>query len=147
LALFSAPLRAGGADAIARFDSGARIGVSPVGDHRIVASGSCDASILEGPDMMYAFGVTPVSVLKTRWKWKRLIPAASASAPSRGASSAASISRQALSTLAVRWSLSAGAFGRHRLHGRNPAISASSRVEWKRTFSRRASLDAQDGRQ
>jgi hypothetical protein len=37
--------------------------------------------------------------------------------------------------------------GLQRLHGRKPARSASSRVEWNCTFSGRASRAAQEGRQ
>jgi methyltransferase family protein len=64
-------LRAGGPYAIARFDSRARIGVSPVDDHRIVASWSYDASNLEGPDMVtperlmqFTFGFAPPLVIE-----------------------------------------------------------------------------------
>jgi hypothetical protein len=62
-------------------------------------------------------------------------------------SSAFSIRRHAFATAAARCWASVGPFGRHRLHGRKPARSASSGVEWKRTLSRRAGRAAQVGRQ
>ena len=37
--------------------------------------------------------------------------------------------------------------GRHRLHGRNPACSASAQVGWKRTFSRSGRRAGHEGRQ
>jgi len=44
-------------------------------------------------------------------------------------------------------STSDGWSGLQRLQGRNPAISASFRLAWKRTFSGRGSRAAHDGRQ
>jgi hypothetical protein len=86
-------------------------------------------------------------LLNTRWKWKRLIPAASASASRFGIPSDVSISRQALATPFACCATSPGAFGRQRLHARKPASCASSQLAWKRTFLRSAGRDAQDGRQ
>src|SRR5256885_10485332 len=68
-----------------------------------------------------------------------------ASAARFGISSAASIRRQAFATAAARRTARAASFGRQRLHGRNPALSASSQLAWKRTFSRRASRAAHEG--
>jgi hypothetical protein len=57
------------------------------------------------------------------------------------------MSRQALVTIAACCSATDGWSGLHRLQGRNPARSASARVEWNRTFSGRATRAEHDGRQ
>src|SRR5262245_9609747 len=95
----------------------------------------------------YALGVRPVTALKTRWKWNRVIAAARATASRSGASSDRSMSRQARAIASARRAASERSFGRHRLHGRKPAASASIGVAWKETFSRFAGRDAHEGRQ
>lgn len=89
----------------------------------------------------------PVIALKTRWKWNGLMPAWAASVSSLGAFSEPSSTRQAAVTLAVCSTSSEGWSGLHRLQGRNPDRSASSRVGWNPTCSGRARRAAQDGRQ
>jgi hypothetical protein len=89
----------------------------------------------------------PVICLKTRWKWNRLIPAASASSARLGISSLARIRAQARPIAAMCRSAEEPSFGRHRLHGRKPAASAAAAFSWNATFSRRGWREAQPGRQ
>jgi hypothetical protein len=55
--------------------------------------------------------------------------------------------RQAFAIFALFFSVRDRPEGLQRLHGLNPAFSASSVVLWNRTFSGRASRAPQDGRQ
>ena len=91
--------------------------------------------------------MTPVTALKTRWKWNGLKDASAASAATDGGSSAAAIVAQARRTSATWRSGSAARSGRQRLQARKPARSAASGVAKNETFSRFAGREAQLGRQ
>ena len=55
--------------------------------------------------------------------------------------------RHSPATTLARRSSSEGSFGRQRLHGLNPARSASAAVAWNSTFSHLGLRAAQEGRQ
>jgi hypothetical protein len=55
--------------------------------------------------------------------------------------------RHACATAAASGACTGERFGVQRRHARNPARSAASQLSKKRTFSRRALRDVQDGRQ